>query len=259
MAIDKDSLLREVDEDLRREQLEKLWDRYGTFVLIGAALIVLGVGGYKWFESRSIQQARSNGARFEQAVRLGQSGKLEDEQKALAELAKSAPGGYRTLADLRLASADAGAGRRAEAVLMFDSVAGNSSVDAILRDYARIAAAIQRLDEADWTEMENRLKLLEASESPWRASARELLGLAAWKAGKIEEAKRRFEALMVDRNISQNIGQRAQMMMLLIAEGEIARKAETGSPAAAAGPPAEVPAATPAAEPPPAKAGRKRR
>jgi hypothetical protein len=255
MAIDKDSLLREVDEDLRREQLEKLWEKYGTFVLIAAALIVFGVGGYKWWENRSIQQARTNGAQFEQALRLGQAGKPEDVQKALANLAKSAPGGYRVLAEMRLAATNAASGKRTEAVAAYDAVAANRSVDAILRDYARIAAANLRVDDADWTEMENRLKQLEASESTWRASARELLGIAAWKAGKIEEAKRRFEALLVDRNVSQNIGQRAQMMMSLIAEGEVAGKAETAAPA-----PQPTPVATtPPAPAPTTKAGAKKK
>ena len=265
MVTDKDSLIREVDEDLRREQLEKLWDRYGTYILIGAALIVFGVGGYKWYENRGIQQARANGVRFEQALRLGQTGKAEDGQKELASLAKSAPGGYRTLAELRLAGADAAAGKRAEAVLAYEKVAGDRSVDVILRDYAQVAAAMLRVNEADWTEMENRLKVIEASENPWRASARELLGMAAWKSGKTDEARKRFEALLVDRNVSQNISQRAQMMMSLIAEAEAGIKPDLSAPAQVqpaaneVAAPAAAETVKPAAETPAQKAGRKKK
>jgi hypothetical protein len=66
--------------------------------------------------------------------------------------------------------------------------------------------------------------------SPWRYSARELLGLAAYKAGKASEARMILTPLFVDQQTPQTISQRAQIVMAEIAAGEIAKK-DAGAPA----------------------------
>ena len=69
-------------------------------------------------------------------------------------------------------------------------------LDPLLADYARLQAATLRLDSANWTEMQNRLNDLAAEGNAWRFSARELLGLAAQKAGKTQEARTQFQLLL---------------------------------------------------------------
>jgi hypothetical protein len=54
----KDLMSREIDEELRREQLLKLWDKSGTYVLAGVVLVVLGVGGWKYYENRQLRPIR---------------------------------------------------------------------------------------------------------------------------------------------------------------------------------------------------------
>ena len=104
----------------------------------------------------------------------------------------------------------------------------------MLREFARLQAAGLRVGEADFTEMENRLTPLMAEESPWRYSARELLGLAAFKAGKTTEARTILTPLFVDQATPQSITERAQIVMAEIAAGEIAKKAASDTPAPAA-------------------------
>ena len=43
-------IFQEVDEEVRREQLKKLWDRYGLLVVILAILIVAGVGAWRFYQ-----------------------------------------------------------------------------------------------------------------------------------------------------------------------------------------------------------------
>ena len=38
-------IFQEVDEEVRREQLQKLWERYQNVVYAGIFLILAGVGG----------------------------------------------------------------------------------------------------------------------------------------------------------------------------------------------------------------------
>jgi hypothetical protein len=232
MMDQRDSLAREIDEELRREQLLKLWEQYGTYFIAAAVLIIAGIGGFKYYEHRRIQAAEAAGARFTAAARETAQDKKAEAQKALEEVAGSAPSGYAVLARLRLAAADREAGKTAQAAAAFEAIAKESGLDPLLADYAQLQAAMLRLDSASWTEMQNRLNDLAAESNPWRFSARELLGLAAQKAGKTDEARTQFQRLLSDRNTPPSIGGRARVMLAMLTEAELA----SATPAAASAP-----------------------
>ncbi len=235
MVDQRDVLAREVDEELRREQLLKLWEKYGIFVVAAFALIVIGVGGYKYAEHRAAVAAEAAGARFAAATRDAAQKKAAEAQKTLEDVAANGPSGYATLARLRLAAADQAAGKTAEAAAAYEAISTQRGIDLLLSDYARLQAAMLRLDTSSWTDMQNRLIDLAAEENAWRFSARELLGLAAHKAGKAEEARREFQRLLSDRNTPPGIAERARIMMAVLTEAELARAAPP-TPAAAPAP-----------------------
>lgn len=105
MADQTDSFIREVQEDIRREQIAQIWARYGTYIIAAGVLIVAAVGAYKYAEYQRVSAAETSGARYEEAVRLATSGKAEDAQRALDAIIKEAPTGYSTLARIRAAGA----------------------------------------------------------------------------------------------------------------------------------------------------------
>lgn len=235
MAQQDDGLLREVEEELRRERLEKIWKEYGTYIIAAAAAIVLVVLGFKYWESYRLSAAQESGARYEDALLLLNDKKEGSAEKEFEKIAADGAGGYRALAQLQLAGAQSKQGKKAEALATYEALAGDSGADAMLREFARLQAAGLRLGEADFTEMENRLTPLMADDSPWRYSARELLGLAAYKAGKTTEARTILTPLFVDQSTPQSIAERAQIVMAEIAGGEITKKAaEAPAPGAAA-------------------------
>jgi len=238
MANQQDNFLREVEEELRRERFERIWKEYGTFILAGAALIVIGVLGYKYVENRRITAAQTTGERYEGAMDLVSSKKEGSAEKEFAAIVAEGTGGYPELARLQLAGVQLKQGKKAEAVATYDELAKSSGADSLLRDYAALQAAGVRLGEADFTEMQNRLNPLMGDASPWRYSARELLGVAAFKAGKPDEARNILTPLLVDQKAPPSIVDRAQIVLAEIAAGEIEKKATSapvapGSPAPA--------------------------
>lgn len=228
-----DTFLREVDEELRREQLQKLWNRYGMHVLVLAAMAVLAVGAYNWYWSRAIAAREAAGARFEQAMALAEAHKSEEALKSFAEIAKQGAGGYSTLARFQLAAATAKAGKAEEAVAAYEAIAKDTSVDELMQGLATLKAAMLRLDGADWTEMENRLRPLLTEKSAWRAMARETLGVAAYKAGKTAEARKLFEDLLSDRTAPHLVNERAMLMLSLLTDADADKGTVMTQPAAA--------------------------
>jgi hypothetical protein len=120
------------------------------------------------------------------------------------------------LARFQLAAAAEKAGDTDKAVAEYDALAKDSSVDEILRDHSTLQAATLRLDKADYSEMEQRLKTLAEGNSAWRFSARELLGLSAYRLNNMGEAEKQFSALVGDQGTPPNLRERANMMLALI-------------------------------------------
>ena len=222
MVDQRDSLAREIDEELRREQMLKLWERYGIHLIAAAVLVIAGIGGYKYYEHRRAMAAEAAGASLILATREAGQNKKAEAQKTLEGLAATAPAGYAVIARLRLAAAERDTGKTAEAAAAFEAIAKESSVDPLLSDYALLQAAMLRLDGASWTDMQNRLNGLAADGNAWRFSARELLGLAAQKAGKTDEARAEFTRLLSDRGTPPGIAERARIMLAMLTEAELA-------------------------------------
>ncbi len=225
MANNEDTLIREVEEELRRERMEQLWKQYGSYFLVMALAIIIGVGGFKFYQTRQLAAANTAGAAYEAAANLIQDGNQDDARKALDELIKTGPSGYAALARLKLAGLELGAGEKAKALAQYEALAGAAGADGLLRSFARLQAAALKIGDADFTEVENRLNDLVGESSPWRANARELIALAALKAGKNDTARKALENVMADRTAPADVRERAQIMMGEIVASDLAKKA----------------------------------
>ncbi|MDG4893713.1 MULTISPECIES: tetratricopeptide repeat protein [unclassified Mesorhizobium] len=211
-----DSFIREVNEEIRREQAQALWDRFGPAILGIAILIVLAtaaVVGYRyWDETR----ANRSGDAFSAALKLANDGKNDEAIAALDQLEKDGYGAYPLLARMRAATVKADKGDVDGAVKDFDAVAADGAIPAGIRDMARLRAALLLVDHGSFADVSSRVEALTADTNPLRHSAREALGLAAWKDGKSADALKLFDQISSDDGAPRNVRQRAQLMSELI-------------------------------------------
>jgi hypothetical protein len=207
-------IFREVDEEVRREQLKKLWDRYGNYVVVAAVLLVAAVAAwraYMWWEAR---KAAENGAAFEAATALAEAGKRGEAEAAFAKIAADGTAGYRHLARMResaeLAQSDAKA-----AITAYDQIAADRAVGPVLQDLAALRAAALLIDTGALEEAQRRLEPLAANDRTFRHTAREFLVLAAWRGGDAAAAKRWFDLIMTDAQTPATTRSRVEMLMAL--------------------------------------------
>lgn len=252
MADRGDAFLKEVDEELRKEQLAQLWQKHGTWIVAGFVLVVASVAGVQYWRYRQVANAEAAGVRYEQAIRQLGEAPSEAALKSLSALAAEAPKGYRAIARLRVAGEQAKAGRAQEALAEYEALAADTSADQLLRDYASLQAAMLRIDAADWTEIENRLNPLVNGNSAWRNAAREGLAVAALKAGKADVARQQLEQLMADRSAPPSMLERVQLLLTVLTDQD-AKPSVLPAPAPAGGAATKDGAATGggAATPPP--------
>ncbi len=207
-------IFHEVDEEVRRERLKKIWDRYGILIIALAVLIVAGVGGWRYYQHSQAQKAAVSGAAFDQALTLSEEGKRQEAEAALAAVASTGTSGYQALARLR-AAAEIGQRDPKEAVAAFDRIAKDGSLDKKLQELAGIRAGFLLLDSAPLDEMTGRLEPLTAAKSTFRHSARELLALSAWRNGDMAASRRWSELIMSDAESPANLRSRIERLLAL--------------------------------------------
>ncbi len=206
-------IFREVDEDLRSESFQKLWDKYGR-LLIGAAVgVVVVTAVWQGWTNWQRTQNEADGERYMAAAQIAARGQSGAAIAMLEQFEAEAGPGYVTLARLQRASALVVAGDRREAVSIYDAVSADTSVDQTLRDLATLLAAQNLVDTADRPTLERRLAGLVLETSPWRFAARELLALAALRANDAATARDYFTKLADDAATPQGVRARAAEML----------------------------------------------
>jgi hypothetical protein len=213
---DVSDVFREVDEEVRREQLKKLWERYGHYALMLAVLLVAGVAawrGYGWWEAKKAAEA---GAAFESAIALSDAGKHAEAEAAFAKIAADGSSGYRPLARIREATELAQTDPKA-AVGAYEKISNDSAASPVLRDLAALRAGALLVDAANYPDAQRLLEPLTAPDRTFRHTARELLALAAWRQGDAPGTKRWFDMLATDPLTPTATRTRAEMLMALVA------------------------------------------
>ncbi len=207
-----ESLFREVDEEVRRDQMEKLWKRYGNLVVAVAAGIIFGVAGYKGWQYYTLQQAQKAGSAYIQAMDVAGTGTPQDVTAAFKGVEQSAHGGFAMLSRLQVAGALAGEGKTDEAVKAYDAIAGDSSVDDTMRELARVKAAYLLVDKASSDDLRSRLAGLDVEGSAWRGSAREIIALAYYREARYKDADKLVSEIIADAQTPAGVRQRAQLL-----------------------------------------------
>ena len=207
-------IFREVDEEVRREQLKKLWDRYGSYAVAAAVLVVLAVAGwrgYGWWEAKRAAEA---GAAFETASNLADAGKHSEAEAAFAKLATNATASYRHLARMREAAELAHTDAKA-AIAAYDKLAADRSVGPVLQELAGIRAGALLIDNGAYHEAQRKLEPLTGNDQTFRHTARELLVLATWRTGNSAATKRWVDLIMSDAQTPPATRSRVEVLIAL--------------------------------------------
>ncbi len=211
-------IFREVDEDLRTERAQQLWQRHGKLAVGAAVLVILGVAGYTLWQQRVTEGRMSAGSHYAEAENELARGNKDQAAAGWGLLAQEAKGdGYGLLARLRLAALAAEKGDAA-AVSQYKAIAADTAVAQEYRDLATLGAAQAEAATLAPEALEAALKPLLADNHPLRAQAREVLAAAFLKAGKTDSARTLLAAISDDPG--SPTGVRARATELLAALGK---------------------------------------
>jgi hypothetical protein len=211
-------IFREVDEEVRREQLKKLWERYQPVIITMVVLIVAGVGGWRIWEYNQTRRAELVGTRFEQGMILADAGKHEEAERVFAIVAREGTPAYRDLARVRQAT-EVALRDPAAGVVAYRQIADDPRVELALREIASLRSASLLIDLGGYDDARRILEPMTGAGKDFRHTARELMALAAWKAGDAAATQKWYLAIISDPDSPPASRQRVEMLVALGASG----------------------------------------
>ena len=229
-----ETFLREVDEELRREQINSFVKRYGW--LIGAAFVLIlgAVGGWIWYQNHQREQVAAQGETLAAALDSLEAGNRNAAAPKIAELEQSDVPAYRAAALFAKANSQIAANTIPAAVATLRGIAGDQTLDEAYRQAALVRQTQLEFDALPPQQVVQRLRPLARQGSAWLGSAGEMLGIAYLKLHRPDLAGPVFGAIGRDHNVPESIRTRAGQMAGSLGVSIIDEPAP--APAAPAGP-----------------------
>ncbi|MEJ0062839.1 MAG: tetratricopeptide repeat protein [Alphaproteobacteria bacterium] len=202
-------LLREIDEELERERMLVLWNKYNKPIIIAIAALLIGTASYSAWNGHRLQGDVSRSVGLNAIIsRIDQ--KDEEKAEAFAAYAGEFPGtGHAVLAKIAAARAYLDAGQAPKALTILDGLTREEGAPEYIRQYAALLWVEAQLDTGDAVALRQKLTPLIADQQPWRFTARTLLGLLYGKNGDNAKAREIFQALEAEAEIPDGLREEA--------------------------------------------------
>ena len=202
----------EVNEELRRQQLKSIWDRFGVYIIGFAVLIILSVGGNEIINHLNNRLSQRESNAFDNALNLIENG---NDSVGLDQLIKLTKGktGYKGLALFRLSSESLTNGNYQEAVSYLKKASLDKTLTNNLRVFAKIKAGLILVDNGSFSEVDVLLKEVVENGGPFSFHAKEILALALIKNGRDLEAQEIFQEIANDASAPPVLARRAEIFL----------------------------------------------
>ena len=207
-----EAFLREVDEELRRDQVAAFGRRWGLVVAGGVVALLLLLGGVLYWQHHREVVAGKQGERLQTAYDALANEQPDKAKATLAELAGSSRDGYRALARFTQADILLQKNDLTGAAATFAEIAGDTSLAAPFRDLALVRQTAAQYDALKPQVVVERLRPLAVSGNPWLGSAGEMVAVAYLRMNRGDLAAALFGKIAADDGVPDSIRQRAVQM-----------------------------------------------
>lgn len=219
MAEQEDTgLLREIDEELRQEQAASLAKQYGKYVVAGAILLVVGVGGYKAWDTYQQDQRVASTAAYLDAMALAEAGNAGDAASQFESLVADGAGALDQLARLRRAALLAEADDVVGAIAAYRAIAGDESVEHDIRALAAIYLSTHLLNQGDAEGARAAVAPYTSGPGPWRYAALEAAALADLELGDDDAARTNLNVIAESNAAPRDMRSRAAVLLRTMPE-----------------------------------------
>ncbi len=207
-----EAFLREVDEELRRDQIAGFWTSWGKWVGAAIVLALAALAGFLYWQHRQETAAGVEGEQLQAAYDALGATNVAGAQKPLAELAQSNRDGYRALAQFTQADILLQKNDLKGAAAKLGAMAADTSLAKPFRDLALVRQTAAEYDTLKPQVVVERLRPLAVAGNPWLGSAGEMVAIAYLRLNQRTQAGTLFGQIARDQGVPESIRQRAVQM-----------------------------------------------
>jgi hypothetical protein len=229
-----EAFVREVDENLRRDQMADMAKSYGKWIIAAVILFLAAVGGYLYRQHRQEAQAIAGSEELSVALDKIASGNVKGAQAEMVPLSDSSSDVIRASAILGRAAVALRQNDRKSAIELYKQVAADSSLPQAYRDLATVRGTMTEYDSLKPDEVIARLTPLAQPGNPFFGSAGEMTGMALLSRGDRNGAGQMFAKMAADKQVPESIRSRAVQIA-----GSLGVDATASLPVDPAAPPAQ--------------------
>ena len=240
-----DTFMREVDEAVRADALERFFSSYGRIVIGVVIAGLLALGGYLYWRHHEQTVADANGRAFNAAIEAVAGNRPRAGATAAEPLAAGDNAAYRVLARMLQGSTAEMQNDVRMAAARYGAAANDQSADPAMRHVALLRQTLLEFDTLPPATVIARLRALVAGNGPAFPAAAELTAMAEIKRGNPAAAAALFRRIAAHDDASDPMKRRARQMAANLSAAAPATPAAARP--AAASPAATRPAAAAAA------------
>jgi hypothetical protein len=232
-----ESFVREVDENLRRDQMAARAKRYAGLAIGGVVLFLLAVASYLFWQDRRTKRAEAGTEQLTTVLQDVGEGKTDTAPARLDALRKVDSGGVRATAALTRAALALQQGDRKTATSVYSELAADTGAATPYRQLALVRGTALEYDALKPDEVIARLQPLAQPGEAFFGSAGEMVGMALIAKGQKAAAAQLFAKIAADRDVPDGLRTRAVQVA-----GSLGVDASASLPASASVAPAVTPA-----------------
>jgi hypothetical protein len=208
----EDVFVREVDEELQKDQMLGIWRQWGRWIVAGAVGVLLAWGGWLFWQNQQYEAAGVEGEKYTAVMDSLEAGSNLGAEAKLAQIEKSPDGGYKTPAALTRAGVSMQGNDVKTAVATYKSVIDDPKAPQAWRDLALIRQTATEFDTLKPETVIARLKPVAVAGNPWFGSAGEMTAMAYIKMNKPDLAGRLFADMAKNETVPETIRSRSAEM-----------------------------------------------
>ena len=207
-----ETFVREVDENLRRDQMQNFFKAYGSWLIVAVVLFLGASGGFIWWKQHQVQQSQAQVEKLAQIYKEIGSGNTSQSPQQLDEISKNGSKAVRASALFARAALALQQNDVKLATSTYKTIANDDGLPDPYRDAALIRQTALEFDQLKPGEAIARLQPLAKPGEPWFGSAGEMTALAMIKQGRKQEAGQLFAAIAKDQSVPETIRGRATQL-----------------------------------------------
>lgn len=212
----QDSFIREVDEDLKNDNLKKLWEKYGLYIIIGVVFILTITVSFETFKVLHEKKNQTWSDKYAYALNLQLQGRYNESLNLLNEIVEHKHDVYSDLAKVQISNVYFEKGDSEKAIAELENIINDKNMNQKLKDISIIKLASYKLDTAPKDEIVTLLSPLAKSDNSWTNIAKEMLAMLEIREGNVEEAKKIYEEILSYPNLPEVLKFRVQDMLSVL-------------------------------------------